>query len=104
MRDYFSASLAILSVGNVVSEPPVEALKDCLVLLDHEQPRTLLRRNAQISGYSVAKVTVLGPVSRIVGPYRDVAIDFADPDYPYVVGDGFSLVAEEAFVETYLCL
>lgn len=91
-------------VGNAIAYPSEQTLEDRLVLLDHEQPRSLFRCNPELCGRSFREVAVLGAIGCIIGADRMVSVDQAHADGREVVHVRQRRESEESLVQADLGL
>ena len=93
------------SVGDMVASYPLQKFgQNRLVLLDHEQPGTLLWRNRKMVCYSGVEVAVFSPRGGAVGMNLRITIFRENADWVSWLPVWRSLVAQKRFFETDLGL
>src|SRR5690606_15714408 len=102
--DDLSTAFRVMSIRNVVPYPLEQAFEYRLVLLDHEEPGALFRRDAELSGNCGIEVPLVRAVGHIVGTNGRIAVDFTDSDDPDVLLRRLGLIAEKTLVQSHLSL
>ena len=99
-----STGLLLDGICDVVRDPSQQALKNCLVLLDYKQPRSLFRCNPEIASGTRGEITIVGPICREVWTNCGIAVDIADANDCDFGRIWFGFIAQKALIKAHLRL